>query len=104
MKIRILKNALAHGRRFVEGEAVEVSEATGALLMSAGLAVQTGGDGATAGAETQTDGDGATAGAETQTDGDGATAGAETQTDGAGETAADKPKRGRGRNKGGAKK
>lgn len=44
MKIRILKNALAHGRRFVEGEAVEVPDNTGALLMSAGLAVQTGGD------------------------------------------------------------
>lgn len=44
MKVRILKNALAHGRRFIEGEAVEVSEATGTALMSAGLAVQTGGD------------------------------------------------------------
>lgn len=62
MKVRILKNALAHGRRFIEGEAVEVSEATGTALMSAGLAVQTGGDGEpTDGAETQTDGGGATA-------------------------------------------
>lgn len=81
MKVRILKNALAHGRRFVEGEAVEVSEATGTALMSAGLAVQTGGDGA----ETQTDGEGE-------------------PTAGAAETAADKPKRGRGRNRGGANK
>lgn len=77
MKVRILKNALAHGRRFIEGEAVEVSEATGMALMSAGLAVQTGGDGATDGAETQTGGEG---------------------------EPTDKPKRGRGRNRGGAQK
>lgn len=83
MKIRILQNALACGQRFVEGEIIEVDVKTADVLIGAKLAVRVD---------------------ETAADGAGETAGAETQTDGAGETAADKPKRGRGRNRGGANK
>lgn len=96
MKILILKNALACGQRFVAGDTVEVSEKTADILVGAKLAKAV---------ELSADGAGETAGAETQTDGEGEpTAGAETPADGAGETAADKPKRGRGRNRGGAQK
>lgn len=44
MKIKIIKNVLARGQRFVSGETVEVSDAIGADIIGAGLGEKVGGE------------------------------------------------------------